>query len=57
MRRHLYSLVCLRFDGMYNKLYTVTGQYREAERDALDAALKAAVTSFQLAPQPATRAA
>jgi hypothetical protein len=47
--RHLYSLVAMRFDGTYNKLYTVTGQYRAADKDKFDALVKQCVASFKLA--------
>ncbi len=48
--RHLYSLVALRFDGTYNKLYTVTGQYRAGDKEAFDALVRDAVASFRLKP-------
>jgi hypothetical protein len=47
--RHLYSLVMMRFDGMYNKLYTVTGQYRAADAEKFDTLIKDTVRSFRLA--------
>lgn len=47
--RHLVSLVGLRFDGMYNKLYTVTGQYRAGDAAQFGAMVKDAVTSFRYA--------
>ncbi len=46
--RHLYSLVMMRFDGMYNKLYTVTGQYRATDAAQFDATVKECVQSFRL---------
>lgn len=50
--RHLYSLATLRFDGKYNRFYTVTGQWNEGSDGATEArtALLAAVDSFTLAP-------
>lgn len=51
--RHLHSLVTLRFDGMYNRLFTVTGQYRESDAARLGAEVAAAVASFKLTPLPA----
>ena len=50
--RHLYSLATLRFDGKYNRFYTVTGQWNEDAANASEAraALLAAVDSFKLAP-------
>jgi hypothetical protein len=49
--RHLYSLATLRFDGKYNRFYTVTGQWNEGAANASEArtALLAAVDSFKLA--------
>ena len=47
--RHLYSLVTMRFDGTYNKLYTVTGQYRATDAAQYDATVKECVASFRLA--------
>jgi hypothetical protein len=47
--RHLFSLVMMRFDGMYNKLYTVTGQYRASDAEKYETLIKDTVRSFRLA--------
>lgn len=39
----------MRFDGTYNKLYTVTGQYRATDAAQFDATVKECVASFRLA--------
>lgn len=51
--RHLYSLVALRFDGLYNRLFTVTGQHRGGEEGTFGASIADAVGSFKLTPLPA----
>jgi hypothetical protein len=48
--RHLYSVVCLRFDGKYNRFFTVTGQHRSGEEGQLGALVRDAVRSFKLTP-------
>ena len=42
--------MALRFDGTYNKLYTVTGQYRAGDKDKFDQVVKDCVSSFRLTP-------
>jgi hypothetical protein len=44
----LYSFVTLKSVGGYNKLYTVTGQYRAGDKDKFDKLVKDCVTSFRL---------
>jgi hypothetical protein len=51
--RHLYSLVALRFDGLYSRLFTVTGQHRGGEETKFGASIAEAVGSFKLTPLPA----
>ena len=46
--RHLYSFVTLKSVGGYNKLYTVTGQYRAGDKDKFDQIVKDCVSSFRL---------
>ena len=46
--RHLYSYVTLKSIGGYNKLFTVTGQYRAGDKDKFDQLIKDCVTSFRL---------
>ena len=48
--RHLYSLVTLRNDGTYNKLWTVTGQHREADAAKFASLVSQTVSSFHLEP-------
>jgi hypothetical protein len=48
--RHLYSLVMLRFDGTYNRLWTVTGQHRASDTEKYGALVSQAVASFKLEP-------
>jgi len=46
--RHLYSYVALKSSGGYNKFYTVTGQYRAADKEKFDKLVADCVTSFRL---------
>jgi PsbP len=50
INRHLYSLALLRFDGKYNRFFTVTGQYNETDADRVGSTVQAAVDSFTLTP-------
>lgn len=50
INRHLYSLAMLRFDGKYNRFFTVTGQWAEADAERVGSVVRAAVDSFKLAP-------
>ena len=44
----MYEQVALKFDGRYNRLWTVTGVFLESDAAAAEAAVKAAVDSFRL---------
>ena len=40
--------MALRNTGGYNKLYTVTGQYRAGDKEKFDQLIKDCVTSFRV---------
>ncbi|KAK3275294.1 hypothetical protein CYMTET_16567 [Cymbomonas tetramitiformis] len=46
--RHLLSVVGLQFDGIYNRLYTVTAQADEADYKDLEKTLTSVIKSFKL---------
>eukprot|EP00899_Mesostigma_viride_P007554 jgi/Mesvir1/167/Mv13526-RA.1 len=46
--RDLYSATGIGFNGTYNRLYTVTGQCRTADREKFQALIKQIVNSFEL---------
>lgn len=46
--RHVYEQVTLKFDGRYNKLWTVTGSYLDGDKEKSEAAVKDMVNSFKL---------
>ena len=45
--RHLYSKLSLGYNGMYNRLYTITGQSLDADYDAYKSTLLAVVKSLK----------
>lgn len=47
-RRHIYSALGMANNGVYNRLYTVTGQFLEDEADKYGSKIKKAVQSFRL---------
>ncbi|GIL78027.1 hypothetical protein Vretimale_7369 [Volvox reticuliferus] len=50
-QRHLYSLLALGYNGMYNRLYTITAQTLEEDRSQFEATLLAMVKSLSVPPQ------
>lgn len=48
-KRHLVSVVGMRFNGWYNRLYTVTGQYWEEDKAKYGPLLNKVVGSFKFA--------
>ncbi|KAK4778844.1 hypothetical protein SAY86_006372 [Trapa natans] len=46
-RRHIYSAIGMAFNGWYNRLYTVTGQFLEEESDKVSSKIEKAVASFR----------
>lgn len=48
-KRHLVSVVGMRFNGWYNRLYTVTGQYWEDDKAKYGPLLEKVVDSFKFA--------
>ncbi|EFJ42751.1 hypothetical protein VOLCADRAFT_97118 [Volvox carteri f. nagariensis] len=50
-QRHLYSLLALGYNGMYNRLYTITAQTLEGDRPQYEAALLSMVKSLSVPPQ------
>ena len=46
-KRHLYSLVALRNNGRYNRLYTLTAQCLEEEVGAAEPVLRQVLASFR----------
>ncbi|KAL6646154.1 hypothetical protein ACP70R_017762 [Stipagrostis hirtigluma subsp. patula] len=47
-RRHILSAIGMAFNGWYNRLYTVTGQYIDDESDKYRPEIEKAVKSFRL---------
>ncbi|XP_062192631.1 psbP domain-containing protein 3, chloroplastic [Phragmites australis] len=47
-RRHILSAIGMAFNGWYNRLYTVTGQYIDDESDKYRPQIEKAVQSFKL---------
>ncbi|GIL66770.1 hypothetical protein Vafri_20280, partial [Volvox africanus] len=50
-QRHLYSMLALGYNGMYNRLYTITAQTLEEDRSQFEATLLAMVKSLSVPPQ------
>eukprot|EP00250_Pteridium_aquilinum_P004184 c14413_g1_i1 orf=413-1150(-) len=48
-KRHLVSVIGMRFNGWYNRLYTVTGQYWEDDKAKYGPVLEKVVDSFKFA--------
>ncbi|XP_056177201.1 psbP domain-containing protein 3, chloroplastic isoform X2 [Syzygium oleosum] len=46
-RRHIYSAIGMAFNGWYNRLYTVTGQFLEDRSEAYRSKIEQAVASFR----------
>ncbi|KAI6688534.1 hypothetical protein NL676_025362 [Syzygium grande] len=46
-RRHIYSAIGMAFNGWYNRLYTVTGQFVEDRSEAYRSQIEQAVASFR----------
>lgn len=49
--RHLYSVATLGFNGVYNRLYTITAQCDEAMVGSMGRTLEQMVKSFQAPPE------
>lgn len=49
--RHLYSVATLGFNGVYNRLYTITAQCDEASVGSLGKTLERLVKSFEAPPE------
>ncbi|KAM0941539.1 hypothetical protein DsansV1_C16g0139711 [Dioscorea sansibarensis] len=47
-RRHILSVVGMAFNGWYNRLYTVTGQFMDDEPEKYRSQIEKAVSSFRL---------
>ncbi|XP_010061239.2 psbP domain-containing protein 3, chloroplastic isoform X3 [Eucalyptus grandis] len=46
-QRHIYSAIGMAFNGWYNRLYTVTGQFVEDKSEAYRSKIEQAVNSFK----------
>ncbi|KAF8022457.1 hypothetical protein BT93_F0082 [Corymbia citriodora subsp. variegata] len=46
-QRHIYSAIGMAFNGWYNRLYTVTGQFVEGKSEAYRSKIEQAVSSFR----------
>ncbi|KXZ47533.1 hypothetical protein GPECTOR_34g692 [Gonium pectorale] len=49
-QRHLYSVLALGYNGVYNRLYTLTGQSLEEERPRYEEAILAMARSLSVPP-------
>uniref|UniRef100_A0A2P2LF25 PsbP C-terminal domain-containing protein n=1 Tax=Rhizophora mucronata TaxID=61149 RepID=A0A2P2LF25_RHIMU len=46
-RKHLFSALGMAFNGWYNRLYTVTGQFLDEESEKYGSAIRKIVSSFR----------